>query len=125
MSMFTITFIHLADAFIQIDLSRGLMFNLSAFLDINLAGEPKPHRSKTIKRSAGDMYRFAFYIIFLFYIVCVEVFTFNSLPSPTVLRLIWTMTFREITMTGERSLLKDSCTVKVIKRFFSLFIKDF
>ncbi|XP_012678174.1 heterogeneous nuclear ribonucleoproteins C1/C2 isoform X2 [Clupea harengus] len=26
-------------------------------LDINLAGEPKPHRSKTIKRSAGDMYR--------------------------------------------------------------------
>ncbi|XP_039466010.1 heterogeneous nuclear ribonucleoproteins C1/C2 isoform X2 [Oreochromis aureus] len=27
-------------------------------LDINLAGEPKPHRSKTVKRSAGDMYRF-------------------------------------------------------------------
>ncbi|KAL0966313.1 hypothetical protein UPYG_G00293750 [Umbra pygmaea] len=26
-------------------------------LDINLAGEPKPHRSKTPKRSAGDMYR--------------------------------------------------------------------
>lgn len=26
-------------------------------LDINLAGEPKPHRSKTAKRSAGDMYR--------------------------------------------------------------------
>ncbi|XP_061112157.1 heterogeneous nuclear ribonucleoproteins C1/C2 isoform X3 [Conger conger] len=26
-------------------------------LDINLAGEPKPHRSKTTKRSAGDMYR--------------------------------------------------------------------
>ncbi|CAJ1072805.1 heterogeneous nuclear ribonucleoprotein C-like isoform X4 [Xyrichtys novacula] len=25
-------------------------------LDINLAGEPKPHRSKTTKRSAGDMY---------------------------------------------------------------------
>ncbi|XP_040027386.1 heterogeneous nuclear ribonucleoproteins C1/C2 isoform X2 [Gasterosteus aculeatus] len=25
-------------------------------LDINLAGEPKPHRSKTSKRSAGDMY---------------------------------------------------------------------
>lgn len=25
--------------------------------DINLAGEPKPHRSKTVKRSAGDMYR--------------------------------------------------------------------
>ncbi|XP_060922192.1 heterogeneous nuclear ribonucleoproteins C1/C2 isoform X3 [Limanda limanda] len=25
-------------------------------LDINLAGEPKPHRSKTVKRSAGDMY---------------------------------------------------------------------
>ncbi|XP_039601114.1 heterogeneous nuclear ribonucleoproteins C1/C2 [Polypterus senegalus] len=25
-------------------------------LDINLAGEPKPHRSKTGKRSAGDMY---------------------------------------------------------------------
>nr|AAI58196.1 Zgc:55733 protein [Danio rerio] len=25
-------------------------------LDINLADEPKPHRSKTIKRSAGDMY---------------------------------------------------------------------
>ncbi|XP_077961616.1 heterogeneous nuclear ribonucleoproteins C1/C2 isoform X12 [Gasterosteus aculeatus] len=25
-------------------------------LDINLAGEPKPHRSKTAKRSAGDMY---------------------------------------------------------------------
>ncbi|XP_068164425.1 LOW QUALITY PROTEIN: heterogeneous nuclear ribonucleoproteins C1/C2 [Antennarius striatus] len=25
-------------------------------LDINLAGEPKPHRSKTMKRSAGDMY---------------------------------------------------------------------
>ncbi|KAM7366445.1 hypothetical protein PAMP_015883 [Pampus punctatissimus] len=24
--------------------------------DINLAGEPKPHRSKTVKRSAGDMY---------------------------------------------------------------------
>ncbi|XP_035467804.1 heterogeneous nuclear ribonucleoprotein C isoform X2 [Scophthalmus maximus] len=28
-------------------------------LDINLAGEPKPHRSKTAKRSAGDMYRWA------------------------------------------------------------------
>ncbi|KAM9428061.1 heterogeneous nuclear ribonucleoprotein C-like isoform 1-T6 [Salvelinus alpinus] len=26
-------------------------------LDINLAGEPKPHRSKTAKRSAEDMYR--------------------------------------------------------------------
>ncbi|XP_028832709.1 heterogeneous nuclear ribonucleoprotein C-like isoform X2 [Denticeps clupeoides] len=25
-------------------------------LDVNLAGEPKPHRSKTTKRSAGDMY---------------------------------------------------------------------
>ncbi|XP_029381109.1 heterogeneous nuclear ribonucleoproteins C1/C2 isoform X1 [Echeneis naucrates] len=25
-------------------------------IDINLAGEPKPHRSKTTKRSAGDMY---------------------------------------------------------------------
>ncbi|XP_063074563.1 heterogeneous nuclear ribonucleoproteins C1/C2 isoform X1 [Engraulis encrasicolus] len=25
-------------------------------LDINLAGEPKPHRTKTTKRSAGDMY---------------------------------------------------------------------
>ncbi|XP_016096878.1 heterogeneous nuclear ribonucleoprotein C-like isoform X2 [Sinocyclocheilus grahami] len=25
-------------------------------LDINLAGEPRPHRSKTTKRSAGDMY---------------------------------------------------------------------
>lgn len=28
--------------------------------DINLAGEPKPHRSKTTKRSAGDMYRWEF-----------------------------------------------------------------
>ncbi|MED6292050.1 hypothetical protein CHARACLAT_029776 [Characodon lateralis] len=26
-------------------------------LDINLAGEPKPRRSKTLKRSAVDMYR--------------------------------------------------------------------
>ncbi|XP_058482034.1 heterogeneous nuclear ribonucleoproteins C1/C2 isoform X2 [Solea solea] len=29
-------------------------------LDINLAGEPKPHRSKTTKRSAGDMYSTSF-----------------------------------------------------------------
>ncbi|XP_052417300.1 heterogeneous nuclear ribonucleoproteins C1/C2 isoform X1 [Carassius gibelio] len=29
-------------------------------LDINLAGEPKPHRPNTTKRSAGDMYRFVF-----------------------------------------------------------------
>lgn len=29
----------------------------SLLTDINLAGEPKPHRSKTVKRSAGDMYR--------------------------------------------------------------------
>nr|XP_019961818.1 PREDICTED: heterogeneous nuclear ribonucleoprotein C-like isoform X2 [Paralichthys olivaceus] len=29
-------------------------------LDINLAGEPKPHRSKTLKRSAGDMYSSSF-----------------------------------------------------------------
>ncbi|XP_044076420.1 heterogeneous nuclear ribonucleoproteins C1/C2 isoform X3 [Siniperca chuatsi] len=29
-------------------------------LDINLAGEPKPHRSKTTKRSAGDMYSSSF-----------------------------------------------------------------
>uniref|UniRef100_UPI0037E71636 heterogeneous nuclear ribonucleoprotein C-like isoform X2 n=1 Tax=Semicossyphus pulcher TaxID=241346 RepID=UPI0037E71636 len=28
--------------------------------DINLAGEPKPHRSKTTKRSAGDMYSSSF-----------------------------------------------------------------
>ncbi|XP_024144147.1 heterogeneous nuclear ribonucleoproteins C1/C2 isoform X2 [Oryzias melastigma] len=28
-------------------------------LDINLAGEPKPHRPKTMKRSAGDMFRCA------------------------------------------------------------------
>ncbi|XP_028329210.1 heterogeneous nuclear ribonucleoprotein C-like isoform X4 [Gouania willdenowi] len=30
--------------------------NSRVFIDINLAGEPKPHRSKTTKRSAGDMY---------------------------------------------------------------------
>ncbi|XP_069044708.1 heterogeneous nuclear ribonucleoproteins C1/C2 isoform X1 [Lepisosteus oculatus] len=29
-------------------------------LDINLAGEPKPHRSKAAKRSAGDMYSSSF-----------------------------------------------------------------
>uniref|UniRef100_A0A3Q0SMB1 Heterogeneous nuclear ribonucleoprotein C n=1 Tax=Amphilophus citrinellus TaxID=61819 RepID=A0A3Q0SMB1_AMPCI len=29
-------------------------------LDINLAGEPKPHRSKSTKRSAGDMYSSSF-----------------------------------------------------------------
>ncbi|XP_076018642.1 heterogeneous nuclear ribonucleoproteins C1/C2 isoform X2 [Genypterus blacodes] len=29
-------------------------------LDINLAGEPKPHRSKAPKRSAGDMYSSSF-----------------------------------------------------------------
>uniref|UniRef100_A0A8C9RR59 Heterogeneous nuclear ribonucleoprotein C-like n=1 Tax=Scleropages formosus TaxID=113540 RepID=A0A8C9RR59_SCLFO len=29
-------------------------------LDINLAGEPKPHRSKTAKRSAGDIYSSSF-----------------------------------------------------------------
>ncbi|KAM6949448.1 heterogeneous nuclear ribonucleoproteins C1/C2 [Aplochiton taeniatus] len=29
-------------------------------LDINLAGEPKPHRSKPAKRSAGDMYSSSF-----------------------------------------------------------------
>ncbi|XP_023271127.1 heterogeneous nuclear ribonucleoprotein C-like isoform X1 [Seriola lalandi dorsalis] len=29
-------------------------------MDINLAGEPKPHRSKTVKRSAGDMYSSSF-----------------------------------------------------------------
>uniref|UniRef100_A0A8C1S5N9 Heterogeneous nuclear ribonucleoprotein C n=1 Tax=Cyprinus carpio TaxID=7962 RepID=A0A8C1S5N9_CYPCA len=35
-------------------------------LDINLAGEPKPHRSKTTKRSAGDMYSSAFELDFDF-----------------------------------------------------------
>uniref|UniRef100_A0A3Q3EVJ1 Zgc:55733 n=1 Tax=Labrus bergylta TaxID=56723 RepID=A0A3Q3EVJ1_9LABR len=30
--------------------------------DINLANEPKPHRSKTAKRAAGDMYRFLTYV---------------------------------------------------------------
>uniref|UniRef100_A0A9J7YRV2 Heterogeneous nuclear ribonucleoprotein C n=1 Tax=Cyprinus carpio carpio TaxID=630221 RepID=A0A9J7YRV2_CYPCA len=33
----------------------GRMF-VGQVLDINLAGEPKPHRSNTTKRSAGDMY---------------------------------------------------------------------
>ncbi|KPP61790.1 heterogeneous nuclear ribonucleoprotein C-like [Scleropages formosus] len=42
-------------------------------LDINLAGEPKPHRSKTAKRSAGDIYRsvnqnFCFLIFHSFYL---------------------------------------------------------
>ncbi|XP_058637830.1 heterogeneous nuclear ribonucleoproteins C1/C2 isoform X1 [Onychostoma macrolepis] len=39
-------------------------------LDINLAGEPKPHRSKTIKRSAGDMYRFVFNSMYACVYVC-------------------------------------------------------
>uniref|UniRef100_A0A673KQA8 Heterogeneous nuclear ribonucleoprotein C-like n=1 Tax=Sinocyclocheilus rhinocerous TaxID=307959 RepID=A0A673KQA8_9TELE len=44
-------------------------------LDINLAGEPKPHRPNTIKRSAGDMYRFVFNI----FLSCV--FRMYSYPS--------------------------------------------
>lgn len=32
---------------------------ITSLSDINLAGEPKPHRSKTTKRQAGDMYRCA------------------------------------------------------------------
>ncbi|KAK9972306.1 hypothetical protein ABG768_025624 [Culter alburnus] len=34
--------------------------DVEAIFNINLAGEPKPHRSKTIKRSAGDMYSSSF-----------------------------------------------------------------
>ncbi|XP_037642536.1 heterogeneous nuclear ribonucleoproteins C1/C2 isoform X3 [Sebastes umbrosus] len=39
-----------------VDSEDGRMI-VGQVLDINLAGEPKPHRSKTTKRSAGDMYR--------------------------------------------------------------------
>ncbi|XP_037642541.1 heterogeneous nuclear ribonucleoproteins C1/C2 isoform X8 [Sebastes umbrosus] len=38
-----------------VDSEDGRMI-VGQVLDINLAGEPKPHRSKTTKRSAGDMY---------------------------------------------------------------------
>ncbi|XP_042582731.1 heterogeneous nuclear ribonucleoprotein C-like isoform X3 [Cyprinus carpio] len=34
--------------------------DVEAIFNINLAGEPKPHRSNTIKRSAGDMYSSSF-----------------------------------------------------------------
>uniref|UniRef100_A0A671QTL7 Heterogeneous nuclear ribonucleoprotein C-like n=1 Tax=Sinocyclocheilus anshuiensis TaxID=1608454 RepID=A0A671QTL7_9TELE len=45
-------------------------------LDINLAGEPKPHRPNTIKRSAGDMYRFVFNIfLYIFLFLCTSIFT--------------------------------------------------
>lgn len=45
---------------VNLDLENSKMINaayLFAPADINLVSEPKPHRSKTVKRSAGDMYR--------------------------------------------------------------------
>uniref|UniRef100_A0A3B5LCI9 Zgc:55733 n=1 Tax=Xiphophorus couchianus TaxID=32473 RepID=A0A3B5LCI9_9TELE len=60
--------IHKGYAFVQYSNERNARAAVSGedgrmivgqVLDINLAGEPKPRRSKTAKRSAGDMYRCA------------------------------------------------------------------
>lgn len=75
--------------------------------DINLAGEPKPHRSKTVKRSAGDMYRCAR----LYSDVsnpthsrsmtsCILLSLISTSALSTVHRLISTTTFRETTTIG-------------------------
>ncbi|XP_044197044.1 heterogeneous nuclear ribonucleoproteins C1/C2 isoform X4 [Thunnus albacares] len=57
--------VHKGYAFVQFSNERNARAAVSGedgrmivgqVLDINLAGEPKPHRSKTVKRSAGDMY---------------------------------------------------------------------
>lgn len=81
--------------------------------DINLAGEPKPHRSKTVKRSAGDMYRWlcsqqprsnvSNYSGEVLFAVVKSLHLVSALP--TVHLLIWTTTFKEITMIGKLSIL--------------------
>ncbi|KAM7377108.1 hypothetical protein PAMA_013744 [Pampus argenteus] len=61
--------VHKGYAFVQFSNERNARTAVSSedgrmivgqVLDINLAGEPKPHRSKTVKRSAGDMYSSSF-----------------------------------------------------------------
>ncbi|CAK6975547.1 heterogeneous nuclear ribonucleoprotein C-like isoform X5 [Scomber scombrus] len=61
--------VHKGYAFVQFSNERNARTAVSSedgrmivgqVLDINLAGEPKPHRSKTAKRSAGDMYSSSF-----------------------------------------------------------------
>ncbi|XP_054914621.1 heterogeneous nuclear ribonucleoproteins C1/C2 isoform X2 [Poeciliopsis prolifica] len=61
--------IHKGYAFVQYSNERNARAAVSGedgrmivgqVLDINLAGEPKPRRSKTVKRSAGDMYSSSF-----------------------------------------------------------------
>ncbi|XP_053199362.1 heterogeneous nuclear ribonucleoprotein C-like isoform X3 [Scomber japonicus] len=61
--------VHKGYAFVQFSNERNARAAVSGedgrmivgqVLDINLAGEPKPHRSKTVKRSAGDMYSSSF-----------------------------------------------------------------
>uniref|UniRef100_A0A3Q3GGW4 RALY RNA binding protein like n=1 Tax=Labrus bergylta TaxID=56723 RepID=A0A3Q3GGW4_9LABR len=55
--------------------------------DINLANEPKPHRSKTAKRAAGDMYRFLTYVY-----LYVRMYSYQArvppLPPPPLSRAV-------------------------------------
>ncbi|XP_017570756.1 heterogeneous nuclear ribonucleoproteins C1/C2 isoform X1 [Pygocentrus nattereri] len=89
-------------------------------LDINLAGEPKPHRSKTLKRSAGDMYSSSFDLDYDFHRDYYDrVYTYPSRvppPPPPLSRAVIPSKRPRVSVSGGSRRTKSSFSTKSSQR---------